>query len=117
MKLYNDAAADQFNNEVLEKCHGCGRTFNPESLAKHQKLCLKDKPVNQENITSPTENGGLNWKAAPDALRPKALFCYICGREFGTASLEIHIKSCKKKWEAQEAWKPKNERKPLPMPP
>lgn len=31
--------------------------------------------------------------------RPKSLVCYICGREFGTRSLEIHVKSCAKKWE------------------
>ena len=49
--------------------------------------------------------------------RPKALVCYICGREFGTASLEIHLKTCKKKWEEEQALKPKNERKPLPQPP
>lgn len=26
--------------------------------------------------------------------RPKALVCYICGREYGTRSLEIHLKTC-----------------------
>ena len=31
--------------------------------------------------------------------RPKTLICYICGREYGSASLEIHLKTCKKKWE------------------
>ena len=49
--------------------------------------------------------------------RPKALVCYICGREFGTASLEIHLKTCKKKWEEEQKKKKKNERKPLPQPP
>lgn len=49
--------------------------------------------------------------------KPKALMCYICGREFGTASLQIHLKACAKKWEAQENLKPKNERRPLPQPP
>ena len=33
------------------------------------------------------------------AQRPVALVCYICGREYGTRSLEIHIKTCEKKWE------------------
>ena len=39
------------------------------------------------------------------------------GREFGTASIEIHLKSCKKKWEIEQSQKPKNERKALPQPP
>ena len=45
---------------------------------------------------------GMNAiKKPPGALRPKALMCYICGREYGTASLEIHLKTCKKKWEIE----------------
>ena len=108
MKLYNKAAAEQFNNEVLEKCDGCGRTFNPESLVKHQKMCQKKK----EEISSPDPKSGLNWKVDDDdSKKPKTLVCYICGRKFGTTSLDIHLKSCKKKWEAQEA------QKPLPEPP
>jgi len=50
-------------------------------------------------------------------VKPKSLVCYICGREFGTASLEIHIKTCKKKWEYEQQNKPKHERKPVPEPP
>ena len=89
MKLYNDAAADQFNNKVLEKCDGCGRTFNPDSLIKHQKLCTK---------------GVSNASPKPPkaVMRPKLLMCYICGREYGTMSLEIHIKTCKKKWDIEQ---------------
>ena len=30
--------------------------------------------------------------------RPASIVCYICGREYGTRSLEIHIKTCEKKW-------------------
>lgn len=39
------------------------------------------------------------------------------GREFGTTSIEIHLKSCKKKWEIEENKKPPKERRPLPEPP
>ena len=31
------------------------------------------------------------------ASKPRALMCCICGREFGTLSLEIHMKQCEKK--------------------
>ena len=58
--------------------------------------------------------GNLNWKSPSEIQKPKALVCYICGREFGTNSLEIHLKACKRKWEAAEAQKPARERKPLP---
>ena len=49
--------------------------------------------------------------------KPRALMCYICGREFGTHSLSIHIKSCIKKWEDQENLKPKRDRRPVPSAP
>jgi len=55
--------------------------------------------------------GGIKFR------RPPGVVCYICGREYGTASIEIHVKSCKKSWEAQEAQKPRRERRPLPPEP
>ncbi len=48
------------------------------------------------------------------ASRPVALMCYICGREYGTKSLPIHIKTCEKKFEMEESKKPKRERRPVP---
>ena len=118
MDSYNDAAYDNYKNKSLEPCTGCGRTFNSDALVKHQKMCLKKNgisapPANKENSSSFANSGGsggiggggggLNWKAAALPVRPKALVCYICGREFGSASLDIHLKSCKKKWETTEA--------------
>ena len=43
--------------------------------------------------------------------------CYICGKEYGTASLEIHLKTCRKKWEMEESLKPLKDRRPIPEPP
>ena len=49
--------------------------------------------------------------------RPQALICYICGREYGTASLEIHLRTCKKKWDTEQEKKPLHLRRPCPEPP
>lgn len=46
--------------------------------------------------------------------RPHTVVCYICGREFGSASIGIHEKQCAKKWEEVEAQKPARERRSLP---
>ena len=43
--------------------------------------------------------------------------CYICGREFGTMSLQIHIKTCEKKWEVAQEQLPLKERRKCPEPP
>ena len=40
-------------------------------------------------------------KAFEVAKMPRAVLCYICGQGFGTKSINIHIKSCIKKWEQQ----------------
>lgn len=49
--------------------------------------------------------------------RPRLLVCYLCGREYGSKSLGIHLPQCRKMFEAQEAKKPKGQRRKLPAPP
>ena len=36
---FNAAANEKFNNETLEPCPHCGRTFNEEALARHAPKC------------------------------------------------------------------------------
>ena len=43
--------------------------------------------------------------------------CYICGRDFGSRSIGIHLPNCQKKWEAAQEKLPKKERRPLPTAP
>ena len=40
--------------------------------------------------------------------------CYICGRDFGTKSISIHIPNCIKKWELEQKKLPKSQRRPPP---
>lgn len=49
--------------------------------------------------------------------RPKSVTCYICGRGYGTTSIGIHLKQCKALFIAQEALKPKRERRSVPQAP
>ena len=85
---------------------------------------------------------GSDWFSLSEELqrlRPNTMppvTCYICGRDFGTRSIGIHLPSCQKKWEAQqvswELWNwqklwnfkiifkeklPKEKRRPLPTAP
>lgn len=45
------------------------------------------------------------------------VMCYICGRDFGSKSISIHIPNCKKKWENEQKKLPKSERRALPQEP
>ena len=50
-------------------------------------------------------------------MKPRAIFCYICGQGYGTTSIMIHVKSCQKKWAlTQESVSPEKRRK-CPQPP
>jgi len=48
---------------------------------------------------------------------PRTVTCYICGRDFGSRSIGIHLPSCTKKWEQEQEKLPKKERRPLPTAP
>ncbi len=113
MEAYNSAAMDDYNDKALDKCEGCGRTFLPESLVKHQKMCLKGKPgkgrskspavgkggfggnsggMGGGGIGGSSSSGGLGSSGKKRKTRePIGLICYICGMKFGSASLNIHL--------------------------
>ena len=54
------------------------------------------------------EGPEVTTEQTPNSKRPKTLICYICGKEYGSASLEIHIKACKRKWHVEQQKKPAN---------
>ena len=45
------------------------------------------------------------------------LNCYICAKEFGSQSIKIHCKSCRKKFEIEQEQKAPKDRTKCPDPP
>ena len=41
MDQLNQQAFDQYNKDALVECEYCGRTFLPDRLPVHQKICAK----------------------------------------------------------------------------
>ena len=41
MDKLNQQAFDQYNKDALVACEYCGRTFLPDRLPVHQKICAK----------------------------------------------------------------------------
>ena len=62
-------------------------------------------------------NDGGSEKQKALSSGPKTRVCYICGRQYGLSSYEIHLKQCKELWIAREAKKDPKERKKLPEDP
>jgi len=74
--------------------------------------------VSQREIVGTTHTPVCSLQSPPDPrMPPSFLTCYICGREFGTRSLGIHVPKCQQKWETQQEQLPKAERRELPSPP
>lgn len=57
---------------------------------------------------------GADVQKFVNAKRPPAVICPVCGRQYGTASISIHVKSCQKKFEEEEKAKPASQRRKLP---
>ena len=87
-----------------------------KDLYKIKEVGILDK---NNTLTKPKiEKTNINNKTFGDGLKPTFLTCYICGREFGKTSLEIHLKTCKIKFlTTEENEREKSKRSFLPNPP
>jgi len=127
---YNEKTLKKWNDEVLLPCENCGRTFLPDRLEIHLKSCraaeasqpasprtsTKHSASNPATPSSTTRRSLRERTSSNPPARPNTVVCHICGREFGSASIEIHTAQCARKWEANEALKPKAQRRPVPEP-
>ena len=81
----------------------------------------KSQPFSSESKSaySPgVENAyGRGSSTREQLSRPQSVTCFLCGRDFGTASIEIHLKTCKKKWEQEQSVKPNLQKRLTPVQP
>ena len=96
------------NNEYaiinLVPCPNCNKKFAQDRLEVHLRLCkpikaksksLKDNTIESKSLfLEKLEKELKNTTLSEKRGGPVSLFCYICGREFGTQSLGIHLKTC-----------------------
>ena len=99
------------------ECDNCGRKFAPDRLPVHLKSC-KPKTAKSSNsyadsassfevslfclrhlvryFVEPYEkNKGRTKLPPPVAIKdPVYVICYICGRKYGTKSIDIHEPQC-----------------------
>lgn len=120
----------------MTRCPNCFRTFLEERIEIHLKSCTSDNPHKIAPSVAKAAGGEDNIKTyipkieqniykgqekeafyEKNIVKPKTLMCHICGKEYGTASYEIHLKNCAKIWEERESRKPPRERRPVPAMP
>ncbi|XP_075049147.1 zinc finger protein 474-like [Mixophyes fleayi] len=120
----NKAAWQSFKEQLLP-CSNCGRTFASDRLIIHQRSCKAKaggpniKNINIHTNTQMQKNEGTENKdhKPPVIKQPPTVVCYICGREFGTKSINIHEPQCLKKWHLENDRLPKNLQRPEPKKP
>ena len=105
---YNQKAQQVYNNCGMIKCPNCSRTFNIDSVSSHMKACNNKYGTDADPFSSPGKK---------KQSRPQGIVCYICGREYFSKSINIHIEQCKVKFLNEQKKKPRHERKKLPNKP
>ncbi|KAK7116115.1 zinc finger protein 474-like isoform X1 [Littorina saxatilis] len=111
----NEAAWESAQG-ALVPCPNCGRTFQPDRLAVHQRAC-RPKPGTSGGGGGSSQPQDSSPPASKPIRRPPTIICYICGREFGTKSISIHEPQCLKKWHNENNQLPRNMRRPEPIKP
>lgn len=80
------------NKEMPLRSGSYGDLLSPETTYLGKDSCSVDETQRKKSCTP---------------SKPALVVCYLCGREYGSASISIHEKQCHKKWEENEAKKVK----------
>ncbi|KAG5507541.1 hypothetical protein JKF63_06490 [Porcisia hertigi] len=119
----NGVSAEAINKEQYQEynaqlvpCPNCARTFLPDRLPVHLRGCKGNskEAASQSkrkagSIGGNASGGGARKGEPQSASRNRALSsgppvlptCYLCGQQFGTASIGIHVPQCYEKKLAQ----------------
>lgn len=95
------------------------RQLNPGKVNSRSPSSSKGRRQNapagedSDNIQGTSDN----FNPQPIRGRLPGVICYICGRNYGTASLDIHEKTCLKRWKEENEQLPKNMQRPIPVKP
>lgn len=77
---YNEAAYNNWDQNVLEPCAHCGRTFRPEALVRHLNSCKADKPL-KRRIERVVNEEGKTVAQYADAGEPKVPHMGLAARQ------------------------------------
>ncbi|CAF0998092.1 unnamed protein product [Brachionus calyciflorus] len=112
----NELAWEASKSQLIP-CPNCGRKFATDRLPVHQRSC-KPKPGQEPSSQSSySDNQYKSSYKPPVPKEPVYVICYICGRKYGTKSIEIHEPQCLEKWKIENEKLPRNLRRPVPVKP
>ncbi|XP_018343007.1 PREDICTED: uncharacterized protein LOC108749017 [Trachymyrmex septentrionalis] len=91
--------------------------LNFRSDRNRNKLDETENPVIPQDHSSQVLDQQSRSLSALTKRGPRSVTCYVCGREFGTASFPIHEPKCMEKWERENNLLPPSQRRPRPQKP
>lgn len=99
---YNAAAFETFCNSSLNRCSGCGRSFNVDALLRHLDICKGSSSASPKvqktgSVKSDAPKHGTS-QGSPSSAGPQLFTCQFCCREFGPHSLGRHLSVCVEKY-------------------
>ncbi|XP_014295454.1 probable serine/threonine-protein kinase nek3 [Microplitis demolitor] len=102
-------------------CQTCGRNFGARTIKIHEPQCIKRwKITNNSYSPSHKNKSSSSYSVCSDnpceQFKPTTT-CYICGRDFGSASIDIHEPQCLKKWHIENDKLVLSKRRPEPIKP
>ncbi|XP_054712305.1 zinc finger protein 474-like isoform X2 [Uloborus diversus] len=99
----------------LVPCPLCSRTFFPERLPVHRRVCKgKQSPRLLKRASSLREKSA----SSTDGEEPKPVVylpCYVCGRNYGSWVLPMHEQQCIRKWRRENNKLPDDEKEDEPQ--
>lgn len=123
----SEAKFQDSSSSVL--CEQCEQVVAEDRISVHKRLCKPKLPlVSAGNVTFPSACDLLRIEESStkkeqvhvivrSPRKPPTKECYICGREFGSRSIDIHEPQCMKKWQIENRKLPISKRKPIPKKP
>ncbi|KAG5309629.1 ZN474 protein, partial [Acromyrmex insinuator] len=91
--------------------------LNFRSDRNRNKLDEIENPVIPQDYSSQVSDQQSRSLSALMKRGPRSVTCYVCGREFGTASFPIHEPKCMEKWERENNLLAPSQRRPRPQKP
>eukprot|EP00927_Polykrikos_kofoidii_P043196 TRINITY_DN37252_c0_g1_i1.p1 TRINITY_DN37252_c0_g1~~TRINITY_DN37252_c0_g1_i1.p1 ORF type:complete len:812 (+),score=126.85 TRINITY_DN37252_c0_g1_i1:130-2436(+) len=121
---HNEEAMRLYKEHSMLSCSGCLRRFaGVEQLRKHVKSCKDFLRVHPSKGRPSTSGGSALEDESDEAIRPASptslcWMCCFCGLGFGSASLGIHQRVCRERWQRENALLPEGLRRDeMPQPP
>ncbi|XP_035215577.1 zinc finger protein 474-like isoform X2 [Stegodyphus dumicola] len=102
----------------LVPCAVCGRTFFPERLPVHRRVCKgKPSPRPLKRASSLREQSASSRDGEEQRSEPVYVPCYVCGRSYGSWVISMHEQQCLRKWRRKNDKLPDSQQQEEPIKP